>query len=64
MNANEMLLCTNNLSTDEYLEVASLSYTLYVHRRYKFVILYYQVFAWFQVTSARLAVYVCLRINL
>ena len=39
MNANEMLLCTNNLSTDEFLEVALLSYTLYVHRRYKFVII-------------------------
>ena len=36
MNANEMLLCTNNLSTDEFLEVALLSYTLYIHRRYKF----------------------------
>lgn len=27
-----MLLCTNNFSIDEFLEVAPLSYTLYVHR--------------------------------
>ena len=54
MNANEMLLCTNNLSTDEFLEVASLSYTLYLHRRYKFVI----ILSSFCSVSDRLAVYV------